>query len=104
MLADAILIVAVRLGKMRGVHPVASPAFAVARGSQQPIDEAFVRAGTLVGDKAFGFVRRRRQTDQIEVRAADERVTIGARRLDQLAVIQLGDYEVVDRVGNSRRR
>ncbi len=48
------------------VQPVPSPAFAILRRRQQPVDQLFVRIRTTVVNEGFDFGRRRRQTDQVK--------------------------------------
>ena len=64
---------------MRDVEPVASPAFAIARRSEQTVDELFVGLRILVVDEGFDFRERGRQAMEIERKAADERAAIGFR-------------------------
>jgi hypothetical protein len=69
--ADPILIVAVRLGKMRDIHPVARPALAITRGGQQAIHEPFVGVWRGVAFKVLDLFRSGRQAEEIEVQATN---------------------------------
>ena len=43
------------------IEPVPAPVLAVARRSEQPIDQSFVGVGRIVAQKCVDFFRRRRQ-------------------------------------------
>src|SRR6185295_16511218 len=75
----AVLVVAVRLGEVDEVHPLARPALAVARAREQPVDHALVCAGCFVGEERRLLLRRRRQSGEVEGDAAQERASIGVR-------------------------
>ena len=55
------------------VEPVAPPPFAVVRRGQQPVDERCECVRAIVLDESLDLLRGRRQPDQVEKRAADQR-------------------------------
>ena len=63
--------VAQRLRVAHHVHPVAAPAFAVARRGEERIHHALARGGRVVGVERAHGVRRRRQADDVEVDATE---------------------------------
>ena len=79
------------------VEPVAAPALAVMRRRQQPLDQAVKRVGSRVADEFVDLLRRRRQADQVERRAANQRRPIGRRRERQAALGELFEQKRVDR-------
>ena len=78
--AQVVALEAVRVGVAGQVEPRPGPALAELRRGEQPIDDRFVGVRARVGDERIDFRRRRRQADQIEGHAADERRAIGFRR------------------------
>ena len=52
------------------IHPMTSPTLTVPRIIQQALDHLLIGIGRTVGEKGALLVRRRRETDQIEVDAA----------------------------------
>ena len=90
-----VLVVAVRVAVVDNVEPVPSPAFAVARRGQQPVDQFLVSRGISVGNEGIYFFRRRRQARQVKREPADERAAVGDRRRRQLFLGErLADEEV----------
>ncbi len=69
-----------RVGVAGDVEPVPAVALAVVRRRQQRVDQPLPRVGTRVGDEGVDLGRRRRQAEQVEIGAADQRAAIGARR------------------------
>ena len=67
--------IAVRISRL--VEPPASPAFAVVRRFQQPLDEIFVSARIRVIHERIHFAHGRRQAGEIERHAPDERLARG---------------------------
>ena len=68
----AVTFVAVALGVTHKVKPVASPTFTVVRRGEQAVDEFGPSFVGRVLFKGLDFLRRRRQTDQIKIRAAHQ--------------------------------
>jgi hypothetical protein len=58
------------LGVPCQIEPVAAPALAVLRRGQQPVDNVGERVGRPVGKEGSDRLGRRRQSDQIEIAAA----------------------------------
>ena len=75
--ARLVLLEAVGVGIARRVEPVAAPALAVVRRRQQPVDLLLVGVRDFVGQERIDFFDRRRQADQIETQAAEQRDAIG---------------------------
>ena len=97
----------VALGKPYDVEPVPPPPLAVMRRRQQPVDEFAIRpidpAGSPAGlVKRRDFLGRRREADEVEGHAADERVGIGLRVHRELGGGECVDKEGVDRRGARR--
>ena len=88
---------AVALGEAGQVEPVPAPALAVVRAGQQPIDELVVGVGRRIGDERLDLLRRRRQADQVEVRAANQLAAIGGRVRRNALRFQPRQDEAIDR-------
>ena len=86
-----------RLGVAHQVEPVPGPAFAVVRRGEQPIDDLLVGAGRFVGQKGIDLGRRRRQADQVERHAAQQRALVGRRRRRQAGRFEPRQNESIDR-------
>ena len=56
-----ILFVAIAIGVMRQIEPIARPLFSVVRGIEEPIDQTHVGVRALVCQEAFHFLRTGRQ-------------------------------------------
>ena len=69
----------VRIGVPRHVEPVTPPALAIGGRGQQPIDEPRQRLWPVVRQEGVDLGRVRRQTDQVERHAADERALVRRR-------------------------
>ncbi len=69
----------VALGKARQVQPVARPALAIAAIGQQFVDDFWVSILRAVAQEGIHFFGRRRQSDQVEGHAADQRATVRGR-------------------------
>ena len=96
----AVALVAVGLGVADHVQPEARPALAVLRPGQQAVEQGFVSTRRCVGHERLDLLRRRRQTDQVEIRPADQRPLVGRRVRLQPLFFQLRQHERVDRVGH----
>ena len=85
---------------------MAAPPLAEMRRGQQPIDQPLVGVGTLIGKEHFDFLGRRRQPQQVEAEAAQQRGSVGLGRKHQPVLGELCDHECVDRrvqrVGGAR--
>ena len=77
MVAALVLVVAVRVAVMGHVEPVPAPSLAVMRAGEQSIDQGFVGVRRSIVQKLLDFLGRRRQADQVEREAADQRAAIG---------------------------
>ena len=88
--------VAVGVGIAGDVEPMASPTLPVVGGIQQTVDQALVGAGPGIGQKPGNFSRSRRQADQIEADAANERPPVGFGRRRNSFGFQPGQDEAVD--------
>ena len=75
--ADAVFLVTIAVGVTRKIKPVPAPALAEMRRTQQPIHEPFVGVRARVVNELADFLRLRRQAEQIEAQAANQRVAIG---------------------------
>ena len=69
-----------RVGVAHQVQPVAAPTLAVARRSEQAIDQLFVGVGGLVVDELFHLLRRGRKSMEIEVGAPRKGAAVGFGR------------------------
>jgi hypothetical protein len=67
---------AVGIGEVDDIEPVAGPAFAVARGGEETVDEGFP-CGWVVGGRCVGVVCVWREACQVEVDASGERAGVG---------------------------
>ena len=80
-----VLVVAVCVAVVHDIQPVAAPAFAITRRSQQPVNEPLVGAGATIVDEIIHLFGCRRQAMQIESHAPNERAPVGrGRRLEAL--------------------
>ncbi len=95
---------AIGFGEPNDIEPMPRPAFPMPWARQQSIHKSFVSVQMLVGDKFGHLVRRRRQTDQVEVKAANERHLIRGRRQIQAALSQFVEQIAVNQIGSSRIR
>jgi hypothetical protein len=77
--AGFVFVVTLGVAVVDDVEPVARPAFAVAGGGEQAVDETFVGPRMRVGDEGRDFLGGGRQPDEIEGHAADERSSVGGR-------------------------
>ena len=94
---------AIGLGKARQVEPVPGPPLAVARIGQQLVDHFFICVGRRVVLEVVHFLRRRRQSDQVEVHAPQQgALGCGRRRLHALG-LELLQHKGVDRIDHPCR-
>ena len=96
----AVLLEAVGIGVARGIEPGQRHAFAVVRGGEQAIDEAFVGAGFFVGQEGSEFGGRGREAGEIQADAADQRRPRGLGRRGQFFGFEAGEDEAVDGILN----
>jgi 3-phenylpropionate/trans-cinnamate dioxygenase ferredoxin reductase subunit len=68
-----------QLGEVNDVAPVLRPTLPIPRRRQQPVDELLVGVGVWIGDERLHVFRRRREADEVEVDAPDQRPAIGLR-------------------------
>ena len=95
-----IFLVSIAVGVPRRVEPVASPSFAVVRRFQELVDGPLVGVGRVVGEKRIHRLRRRREADEIEARASQQRGPIRFRRRFDVLLLQFRQDEGVDRIAN----
>ena len=95
--ARLVFLEAIGVGVARGIKPVAAPALPIMRRGQQPLDEKIVRVGCVVRDEGVHFFDGRRQPDQVERQAADQRDLIGFRRRLQTFFFETRKNERVER-------
>ena len=80
MRAGEVFFVSVAIGVAGKIEPGAGPFFAVVRGGQQAVYQAFVGIGPVVGEVVFDFGGGGEESGEIEVEAADLRGARGFRR------------------------
>jgi hypothetical protein len=97
---------AVGVGVAREVEPRRGPAFAVVRRREQAVDGAFVRVGRAVGEEGVELCERRRQADQVERQAPQQRRAIGLGGRREAGALRTRGRERIDRrdVGSWRCR
>ncbi len=100
--ARIVIAKSVGVGIARGVQPVAAPALAVMRRSQQAIHKAVICIRTAVGEKGVDLRGRGRQSDQVQAQAADQRGAIGFGRGRQVFLIEAREHEPVDGIARPR--
>ncbi len=98
-----VLLVAMRLGEPRHVHPVTGESFSVIGRRQQAIDEALVGVGGRVVDEGVDLLGRGGQSRQVEGDAADQGAPVGDRIRLQPATLERGEDEPVDGRANPGR-
>ena len=96
----AVLFVAVAVGIAGQVKPVAAPALAVVGRGQRAIHHPLVGVGAGVVDKRFNLLRRRRQTQHVQIHATNERVAIRLGAGGDSFLFQSGQDERVDGVAH----
>src|SRR5262249_38765586 len=94
--AGVVALVTLRVGKASKVQPVPGVTLAVVRRRQQSIDETLVGGGGMVVREGVHLFRRRRQTEQVEVKAADERASGRLFDRDKPVLLPGGREESVD--------
>ena len=80
----------------RHVEPVATPALAVVRRCEQPVDDLLESVGRGVVDELLDLFGRRRQSDQVEAGAAEEPAPVGHADRRKALFLELGEDEAVD--------
>ena len=99
--ARLILVVAVRLAVVNDVQPVPRPALAVLRRREQSFHQLLVSLRVLVRRERLDLVRLRRQADEIEIHAANQRPPLRFRRLAKSFLAEFRDHERIHRVHHS---
>ena len=94
--AEAIHLIAVRVGEAREVEPFAGHALAETRRRQQTIHDALVGIGGGVGEKGIQLFQRRRQAREIKGHAAQPRSAIRFGRGRELFLFQPREDESVN--------
>ena len=97
--ACRVALVAVGVGVERGVEPLPDHPLAVARRGEQPVDHLLIRVGRGVGEERLDLFRRRRQADEVEGDASQERRAVGRGRRRKAAAFEAGKDEPVDGAG-----
>ena len=90
--------VAVGIGVARHIEPVAAPALAVVRRSEQSVDHALIGVGPRVGKEVANLARRRDEAGQIEADPAQQRLLGRLGRRLQMLFLQTRQDEGVDRI------
>ncbi len=85
------------------VHPVPSPALAIMRAVEQAVDHFVIRVGRIVNQESLHLAARRRQADQIEVHAPQQRGLCRRGAGLQRVPIVFGGNECVDRIADPCR-
>ncbi len=78
------------------VEPHPSPAFAIGRIGQRPIDHSLIGPGLLVIDKSRGLLGRGRQADQVQVNSSHQHVFVGFGRRFELFLFDAGQHKRVE--------
>lgn len=102
-LPQVVALETVRIGVPRQVEPRPRPALAELRRRQQPIDQFVVGFGTLVRRERGNLVRRRRQPNQVQRDAANERRTFRLRRRRQPFFIEPTKHKRINGIGDPRQ-
>jgi len=91
------------LGIPGDVEPMSAPTFAIVRRTEQSFDHRFERGRGFIGEKRIDLLRRWRQAEQVEGRAADP-FPFG-RRADgtQPFRFQPRQHEMIDVIQRPRR-
>ena len=79
---------------------MAAPAFTIAWIIEKLINDAHVGVGALVAHKVINLLRRRRQSRQVVVNAAQECFFISLRRGNHAFLLEFREDEFVYRVGS----
>ena len=95
---EGAVIAAVGIGIARNVQPMPPPALAVARVSEQPVDFLTVCVGVGIAGESMHLLGSRGQADEVEIEASQQEPLRGRRGGSQLAALQLGQDEGIDRV------
>ena len=104
-----VFVIAAGVRVLDDVEPMPRPAFAVVLRIQQSIDEFFVSRAyrrcvfrLRFPHERLDFLRRRRQTDQVEVQPPNQRARLSRRRRNQLLIEQRLRDEAIDRIRTLR--
>ena len=90
------------LGEPHHVEPHPAPSLAVMRAGQQPLDQLLVSLGRFIGQKLSRLFGSRRQPDQIELHATQQRQLVGRCREPRPVLQQRCDDERIDFVLRNR--
>ena len=97
-LAQAVNVIAMRIGVTGQVEPLHRHALAVVRGLQQLVYAFFVSVGRMVREKRVHLGGSGRQTRQIERNAPQQRGLVSFGRRFQALSFQASHCEMVDRI------
>ncbi len=89
--------IAARVGVARDIEPMPAPALAVAGRGEEPVDHLREGIGRLVLLEGLDLRGGRRQADEIERGAAQQRALVGARRRREFGGFHARERELVDR-------
>ena len=105
-----VFFVAVGIGVVSRVEPVASPTFAVVRGREELIDDLREGIRRSVGNENLSLLGTGWEAHDIEGHPAQERAPVGVWRRPEAFLLQLRENEAIDRrapprsILNGRRR
>ena len=91
---------AVGIGVPRGVEPVEGQALAEMRALEEVLDQVLVRLRVAAGDERLHLLGGRRQAQEVERQAADQRGPVGLGRRLQARGFQLREHEAVDGIAD----
>ena len=101
LLARHVLLVTVAVRVARRVEPVPSPTLAVMRRIQQPLDLLRVGVRRFVGEERIHLREGRRQTREVEMKAADQSDFVGLGRGLEFFEFEFCEDEMVERIANA---
>ncbi len=97
---QVVLFVAVAVGVAGKVEPGTSPAFAVMRRGEEPVDHTLVGVRGGVREKGVGLCRRGRQADQIQRHTAQEGLSRGLMRGLEALFLESREHELIDGIAH----
>ena len=96
---EAVLIMAVRVGIVGDVEPMAGPAFAVARRGEQAVHQPLVGVGRWIVEERIEFRRRRRQAGQVDADPREQaRRSASSEGEGFIRSSQFVEHEGIDRI------
>jgi hypothetical protein len=73
-----VVLVAVGIGVACEVEPVPTPTLAVMGRREEPVDQPLPGARGVIGEELRRLLRSRRESDQVEIRATEQRELVGS--------------------------